>query len=80
MTDWNYRMVHDPAWGFCAIYEVTYDEAGEVDRVAAEPSPPAGKTEADLREDSAKMMEALERPMLEMPEMASEEGEDPNVE
>lgn len=63
---WNYRVVErDEYFG---IYEVYYDEDGEISTWTVAAVEPRGETVAELKEDLMHMQQALDAPVLKWDE------------
>ena len=65
---WNYRVVKRKILGegVYEIREVHYDGTGEVDAWIADAIDPGGLTKGELRRDLELMLEALDRPALNL--------------
>ena len=62
MSSWEYRIgVTD---GIYAIYEVYYNDGGEIDGMSLTPCCPEGETPEELKQDIELFREALEKPVL----------------
>jgi len=69
MTYWNYRVIerNDGSFG---IHEVYYDDNDVPEMCTADPISLYGESEADIREDLSKIVQAFDKPVLidsEMP-------------
>ena len=64
---WNYRIVSEeaPDGEFYQIYEVYYDE-GKIIGMTEAPCKPYGDDVEDLRLNLKQMLQALDRPILQM--------------
>jgi len=67
---WDYRVIRKGEE--YAIHEVYYDDQGAVETCTVEPVGVAGDTLAELREDLAHYIRALDRPVLVYEEMPAE--------
>lgn len=65
---WNYRVCHRPSvtGGGYQIYEVYYDEKGEIDFYTTNPVTPFGDIVDELYEDVAKFWKAFDREPLNL--------------
>ena len=78
---WNHRVVKyetrnlfgDPDVGY-AIHEVFYDQDGNVNGMTSNAVAPWGDTKDELRHDLLRMLEALNKPDLELPDQDGVEG------
>jgi hypothetical protein len=63
---WNYRVIKSVINGaeYLGVYEVYYNENGEITMHSQEPSTPYGEDIGELRSDLKYMMAALEKPVL----------------
>ena len=64
---WNYRIISEkaPHGEFYQIYEVYYDE-GKIIGMTESPCKPYGDDVEDLRYNMKQMLQALDRPILQM--------------
>jgi hypothetical protein len=80
MMTWNHRVIKyetrnmfgDPDVGF-SIHEVFYDNDGNVRGMTAEAVKPWGDTKDELRLELLRMLEALEKPDLDLADQENEE-------
>ena len=64
---WNYRVIkrtYGEEDGY-EFHEVYYNDAGEIKSWTTEPVNPHGSNMAELRDDLQRMLEALDKPVLE---------------
>lgn len=76
---WNYRIIKnkcpDTEEIMYQIFEVYYDDQGEIDCWSSEPDTALGDSVPDLKEDLLHQLEALEKPVL----IVKQDGEDSNL-
>lgn len=78
MATWNYRVVETE--GVFAIYEASYDDAGNVTGMTAEPVAPMGESLEELRADLEHYLKALAAPLLHYEDIVGAEGDVPETE
>lgn len=68
---WNYRVIkqEQPEGTAFAIYEVYYDEQDNIQFISNDPQNPFGETIEELRGDLEYMLQALDKPVLDMEEV-----------
>lgn len=67
MGHWNYRVTYDDdVLPHYEVREVYYDDDGAVAGWTEQPMAPFGENLDELRDDLAKMQEALNRPVLDI--------------
>lgn len=68
---WDYRVIRQnhPTGTTYAIYEVYYDDQGNILFIGKNPENPQGETLAELTNDLKCMRQALKRPLLDMDEV-----------
>ncbi len=69
---WNYRVIKQvhPTGATYEIYEVYYDEQGDIKFLTKDPINPHGETIAELENDLKHMQQALALPILDMDELS----------
>lgn len=80
MMTWNHRVIRyetrnlfgDPDVGY-AIHEVFYDNDGNVRGMTSDPVKPWGDTKDELRLELMRMLEALNKPDLDLDERETDE-------
>jgi hypothetical protein len=68
---WDYRVIKQehPTGTTYAIYEVYYDDEGNILYISKDPENPQGETLTELKNDLKYMRQALKRPILDMDEV-----------
>jgi hypothetical protein len=64
---WNYRVIENE--GMFHIYEVYWNDKGEITAISEDPIAPAGETLEELREDLKYYQQAIKRPILKKEEI-----------
>lgn len=79
MAHWNYRVIADISRRtvnggtveepFCNIHSVHYSDSGIIELWSIEPTPAMGETLTELKKDLARMLEACDKPVLNMADL-----------
>ncbi len=81
MGGWDYRVVKRKSQlgDAYVIYEVSFDDAGVPQHVSSDPILPVGEDLDDLKSNLKWMLEAIENPLFELPEVISDKVFNPFV-